>query len=364
MRILFFTPADISDLSYGGGKGARSRFELLKRLGEVETYELLKKSDYASLQSLIQGHFPPLRNDIIKLILSSINIHNYDVVFVDTSICGTLIRKVKNMYPEVAVLSLFQNCERDYIDIRFKENKGIKRKIYLNLVKKEEGYTLKYSDAVFTLSERDRHRLLELYGREANGLLPLFIKDEIKWDNNIEERDRYCLLFGPDAIANVEGFRWFTQKVSPNIKLKTIVAGRGFEKYREEFESYSNNVTVVGYVDNLSELYRDALCVCIPLFSGGGMKVKTIEAMMYGKSVLGTDEAFSGFDFNMAGVGEICNNEQEYIQSINNLYQKTVKNFNKKARMVYEELYSEKGALELYRKTIEEAIYKTKRKNR
>lgn len=36
----------------------------------------------------------------------------------------------------------------------------------------------------------------------------------------------------------------------------------------------------------------------MPIFSGSGMKVKTAEALMYGKFLIGTKEAFEGYEID------------------------------------------------------------------
>ncbi len=111
--------------------------------------------------------------------------------------------------------------------------------------------------------------------------------------DNIDD-SQYCLLLGPLVTANEETFTWFRENVSPHIKCQTIIAGKEFEKYKEEWSN--ENVKVIGYVEDLAKLYRNACCAAIPLFSGEGMKIKTGEALMYGKYIFGTDEDFVGYD--------------------------------------------------------------------
>lgn len=86
MKILFFTTSNINDALYGGGKAARSKFELLKKIGDVDLYQLLKKSNTATAISLLQGHYPPLRNDVINDVVQKCIENRYDIVFVDTKI--------------------------------------------------------------------------------------------------------------------------------------------------------------------------------------------------------------------------------------------------------------------------------------
>ena len=348
MRIFFFTGVDVNDPSFGGAKGSKSRYEILKKLADVDIFILQKRSDLASMLSLLQGHYPPMRN-VIEIV-DKIRNGNYDIVFIDTSVCGELVKAIKEIIPTIPVFAYFQNCEYDWIDVRFLGKRTIKSTIYRSYVKKSEKNTAKYSDICAALSKRDCTRIEELYGIVPNVILPLFIRDEAEVDDFEYNQNKYALLFGPTEPANIEGFKWFIENVSPHINIKTVLAGKGFEKYKEELSS--KKVDVIGYVDDIHELYKKAACVCIPLFNGGGMKIKTVEAMMFGKTIFGTDEAFAGYDVEYTHLGGLCNNAQEYIKKINSYLNEHKETFNKYSRHLYENVYSEKAALDSYKKLL------------
>ena len=48
------------------------------------------------------------------------------------------------------------------------------------------------------------------------------------------------------------------------------------------------------------------------------MKTKTVEALSYGKAIIGTDEAFVGIDADFNKIGAKCNTADEFIKAINN----------------------------------------------
>lgn len=132
-----------------------------------------------------------------------------------------------------------------------------------------------------------------------------------------------------------------------NIGIKTVVAGCGLDRYKPDWEK--EGVEVAGYVDDIAERYRRVAFVCVPLLSGGGMKVKTIEAMMFGKYIFGTDGAFSGFDVDYGLIGGLCNSAAEYIDAINAfLSSKHGSFFDSVSRKIYEGQYSEQSAMQAY----------------
>lgn len=53
----------------------------------------------------------------------------------------------------------------------------------------------------------------------------------------------------------------------------------------------------------MAEYIYNADFLIAPIFEGSGMKLKTAEALMYGKTVFGTTEAFEGYDVDYEQVG-------------------------------------------------------------
>lgn len=105
----------------------------------------------------------------------------------------------------------------------------------------------------------------------------------------------YALFVGGGFYANVEGMAWYAEKVAPRAPLDTVVIGRGMDVHRTRLEQWGG-VHVVGEVDELARWYAHAQIIVAPILSGSGMKTKTAEALMHGKPIAGTAEAFEGYD--------------------------------------------------------------------
>ena len=109
----------------------------------------------------------------------------------------------------------------------------------------------------------------------------------------------------------------FIKEVMPHINAELIIVGKGMDQFKEKFE-LTENVKVFGFVEDLSAFYYDASIVIAPIYSGGGMKTKIAEAMMYGKTILGTKEAFEGYE-RLKDVTLECNNADDFIDYISKL---------------------------------------------
>ena len=239
----------------------------------------------------------------------------------------------------------FHNCEHDYIRVRFGNKFSLKKWIYQILNDKSEKISTTKSDYRITFSSRDASRIKNIYGVNVQTQLPLAIVDKYQIKEPVDYK-KSCLLFGPAGTANVEAFEWFIKNVSSKLNCITIVAGKGFEEYK----AWENDkVCVIGYIDEISDLYNMVSCVAIPLLTGGGMKVKTVEAMMFGKTIFGTDEAFSGYDINYEKIGGLCNDADSFINKINSFIELNSNEYNLYARKMYESKYSVEASKRIFK---------------
>lgn len=137
------------------------------------------------------------------------------------------------------------------------------------------------------------------------------------------DRIKYILFVGGYYYPNVNGFRWFVEKVTPLLKVdyKLMLVGNKMDLLKEEFKT-NDNITVLGRVENLTPYYESANVVIGPIFEGAGMKVKTAEAFSYGKIYIGTNESLEGYkELADELIGKsvfVCNDETEFADTINN----------------------------------------------
>ena len=114
--------------------------------------------------------------------------------------------------------------------------------------------------------------------------------------------------------------KWFVKNVMsflPDYKL--IIVGKGFELKRKELEK--SNVEVIGTVDDISDYYYRYPVVVMPITYGAGMKVKTAAAMMYGRIIIGSDEALEGYDVDDVNDIYRCNQTKEWISTIKLIFE-------------------------------------------
>lgn len=240
----------------------------------------------------------------------------YDYVFVCQSTCGRVCKFIKRHYPKVKIITFFHNIERHYAGQYLKVS-GVKAIPYYIRAYVFEKMAARYSDYCITLNERDSQLLEDFYGIKASAIMPTSLEDKFRPEHEVttNKDDIIDFLFvGTSFYPNVEGMQWFIDTVMPKVEGNLTIVGKGMRP--EIFNNLNDRIKIYGFVDDLSDYYRRARMVVSPIFHGGGMKTKTAEALMYGKLILGTKEAFEGYTKESTSLLE-CNTAEEYAEAIN-----------------------------------------------
>lgn len=112
------------------------------------------------------------------------------------------------------------------------------------------------------------------------------------------EHLRFFHLGDMNWEPNKEAVNFFLQDIWPNLKdrlasSKVIFAGRNMPENLIQDSSY---LTIMGDVESVSDFMTSGDVMLLPLKSGGGMRVKLIEAMSLGKCVISTSLGAEGLE--------------------------------------------------------------------
>ena len=246
----------------------------------------------------LRGYIDGITPEVETAILARVRDQAIGRIFLDGSNLGRLARAIKRTTPSVEVLTFFHNVEARFFFGALKQYRSAHALGVLAANYVSERMAVRYSDRLITLNKRDSAGIADLYGRAATDVLPMAIEDKLRNEADPPQsplKEPYALFVGGAFYANQSGIRWFVENVVPEVSIKTCIVGRGLEGLRGELER-DGKVEVVGAVDELGHWYRNAKVVIAPIFDGSGMKTKVAEALMYGKRIIGTREAFSGYE--------------------------------------------------------------------
>ncbi|CAN5181030.1 hypothetical protein BH11BAC6_BH11BAC6_02060 [soil metagenome] len=351
MKKVLFISSFIGLENTGGGIASSRNLELCKRIfdkyitdaygfsfKEIATgngISYLPSNDTAlkTFTNYAIGNAGGLSYKNIASIKKLVEIGNYDYVFLDGSLLGKIARHVKEK-TGAKLIVFFHNIEKEFFRQVYGNNPA-----YIPLQRSaayNEKLSADFADHILCFNQRDAFKIEKIYGKKISYIFPVTVEDQLNTHKIVSKKSepKSLLFVGSDFPANTEGLLWFAKEVMPYVDAKLFVIGKGMEKYTSLFKN--SNIEIIGTVSKTEPYYYDADALVAPLFSGGGMKVKTAEALMMGKSVIGTTEAWQGYDEAVSS-GYVCNTAKEFIECINNLPPIM---FNKMARKFYEQHYS------------------------
>lgn len=369
MKCLFVSSIDIESKDNSGGKeGSLKAFKLLQKYygnEEVKWYRFNIKT-FTRVQNIIKifaGNKFSIYKSAKEDILEFLN-HGVEVLYMDYAYGGEFIKLVKAKYPKIKIIKFFHDINYFKLTNTSKKSKffSIRGDCKLKLlnIKKEvnrsEYLSIKHSDSVGCLHSRDSELIKNYYNRQADFLLPVSFErsDLPKVGEKVYNDGKNLLFVGlMSYFPNYEAALFFATSVMPKLKDFTFnIVGSKSLDYKMEFE-VSDNVKVLGRVDDLAQYYLQADAVVAPILSGGGMKVKVCEAMQYGKTIFGTDEAFAGYDVDFDKIGGLCNNIDEFVLKITQYFEKNSEVFNEYSRKVFLDKYTNDAAFTTIAKVLD-----------
>lgn len=356
MKVLFITTNDICDIN-GGARASQRNLECLQDLYGKENVETCYVKQNIVRKTIV-GHFKSLFEKLttsrVFPSFSDLKIlpNSFSLLFIDSSLFGVQIRQLKKVHYQGKVIAFFHNCEADYKALFFKGNMTIGNKLYLRAIRHNERMTIKYADASVFINERDMRRIAELYGihPRKGEVIAMTMKDafhDIPMEKKKDDKPIYTIL-GSYFKPNIEGVKWFAENVYPYVNIRLRIVGKNMHLLRDEIKDA--DIEIFSNVPDLGLFMAESDYMLYPIFEGSGMKIKTCEALMWGKNIVGTPEAFSGYGMSdYSKIGACCKTAEEFISAINSL---NMPRYNKWCRKYYKDNFSYEKSVEQYCKLL------------
>jgi polysaccharide biosynthesis protein PslH len=199
------------------------------------------------------------------------------------------------------------------------------KKAYLAMLtrrlRKWELEQINRADAVYTVTKNDMD-----FFREKGCVKPItFIPTGIDMTKKTEldfSHVEFPSLFhigALDWLPNQEAIQWFLKNVWEKVHskypdLKLYLAGRNTPQWI--FNLDMPNVKVLGEVADAGEFISSKSVMLVPLMSGSGMRVKIIEGMMLGKTIISTSIGIEGIIHTDGENILIANTPEEFLNAV------------------------------------------------
>jgi glycosyltransferase involved in cell wall biosynthesis len=168
--------------------------------------------------------------------------------------------------------------------------------------------------------------------------------------DNLPDKVEFPSLFSLGSmnwIPNQEGIRWFLHQVWPDVhaefpELKYYLAGRQMPEWMRSLKQ--PNVIVLGEVADARIFLASKSIMIVPLFSGSGIRVKIIEGMAAGKTIISTSIGAEGISYTNHENILIANAPCEFFEMISICVTNALlcDKVGKQAQMLIENVYNPK----------------------
>ncbi|MEJ8569373.1 glycosyltransferase [Elongatibacter sediminis] len=265
-------------------------------------------SSLMAIRGLLRGrpaatatyYYPALARRIRELTRQ----HRFDLVQFEHSFLAPYRTALDPDFDGATVLSLHNLGQHQYDSI-YRMSSGFQRLVAAGKAGLMRGWESRLAadfDHVIVVSSQDRERLR----REAEGINATVIGNgvdcgELQAQAPVDDESEDLLFVGTLGYPpNEDAVRWFCAEILPRIRdrrpaCRLIVAGAGGHERVRDLH-VPGRIEIIGRFTDPRPLYARARLAVVPLRSGGGSRLKILEAMALGRPVVSTALGREGLD--------------------------------------------------------------------
>ena len=201
------------------------------------------------------------------------------------------------------------------------------RRQYLQLcttrLKRYEHSMANKVDGIMAISPKDKKMFEEMAPQRPIIHIPVGFDFAAIRPNDLSQHDKgtptFYHLGSMDWMPNIQGMQWFIEDVLPMV-VKSFpdftlhVAGKGMPPWF--YKHQGKNLMIDGEVADAAKYQQDKAVLIVPLMSGSGVRVKIIEAMALGKTVISTSIGAEGIPYTKGKNILIADSADEFLEQI------------------------------------------------
>jgi glycosyltransferase involved in cell wall biosynthesis len=236
-------------------------------------------------------------------VAAALTSHGPDVITVEHDINAVWARSLHRISDVPLILTL-HNVSSDYYRSRSRSASGLRAQLLGCEARRMLAYlrtNLPMFDRLVAVSDLDAASASRLY-RGPISVVPNGAAVPVEAPD-----------IGPEPIVlftgtwshppNQEGALWFAEKVWPVViarhaVARLVIAGRGVTPAVHRLASDATRIDVVGEVPAMAPYYADARVVVAPLLSGGGTRLKVLDALAHSRPVVATSVGMEGLELH------------------------------------------------------------------
>lgn len=306
-----------------------------KEIYTVEVDNRLKPVD--ALVNLFSGESYHISRFISKdfetRLISLLQTDSFDIIQLETLYLAPYLNTIRK-HSNAVIAMRAHNVEHEIWERITAQSGFILKKWYLRYLtdklKRFEMETLNEYDFLVAISERDLNKFKNLGYQNGAIASPVGIDiNAYKLPAPVFHGSpaRSIFFIGSlDWMPNTEGLNWFLQEVWPGVKsdhsdIEFHIAGRNTPAGLMALSG--DRLKVHGEIANAHEFIKSHQIMVVPLFSGSGMRVKILEGMALGKTIITTSLGLEGIPATHNKNILIADTAAEFIEALERCYKES-----------------------------------------
>ena len=272
---------------------------------------------------------------------------NFDVVQLEMLYMAPYVETIRQKSKAMIVLRA-HNVEHKIWERIAKETKFPLKRWYINhlakTLKEYELNALETVDGIAAITRKDAAFFRKYCSKPIIDIPYGVYPEEFTPNYEIEGKPKFYHIGSMNWMPNEEGIRWFIDEVLPKTveKVPNFVyhlAGRSMPEWLTTLKN--PNIDVIGEVADAKEFVAKHDVAIVPLLSGSGIRIKIIESMAMGKTVITTRVGAEGILYDEEVNLIIAENKAKMVEAIRSINEnpQTAMEIGKSARKLVEETY-------------------------
>ena len=250
---------------------------------------------------------------------------HFDVVQLEMLYMAPYVETIREHSKAVIVLRA-HNVEHKIWERIAKETKFFIKRWYINhlakTLKEYELNALETVDGIAAITRKDAAFFRKYCSKPIIDIPYGVYPEEFIPKSEIEGHPKFYHIGSMNWMPNEEGIRWFIDEVLPKTveKVPTFVyhlAGRNMPEWLTTLNS--PNVDVIGEVPDAKAFVAENDVAIVPLLAGSGIRIKIIESMAMGKTVITTRVGAEGILYKEDENLIIAENKAKMVEAIRSI---------------------------------------------
>lgn len=280
------------------GDGKINRVKGIRRFGK-RIHRLINRLPWIISEAELS-----LEKGLSSLIYSK----EYDIILSRYAYNAASLLNLAKDYRKRVIIDYDDILSDSLYDVTSGENKGIYWKLRTYLDKRflmnYEKRCLCFGTAIFC-SEKDRKKMAGGKQRENTFVVPNIYRNEFFMNYNFGEgfnKIKNILFVGTlNYRPNVAGLEWFIESILPDVRrkyndVKIYIVGKSPKEDILNLCRRYEGIKVYPDVEDVRVYYKECGVIIVPLMSGGGTRIKILEAGLSKRPVISTPVGAYGLD--------------------------------------------------------------------